>query len=195
MRRASSSQTTYWDSFGFDLARSGYNPVESQVGVNNVASLEEVWHFSVGALIVHEPVYAYGVNVGGKPTNIIYAGLAPAQTMFAISAATGAVIWKVKVRQRTFACSGHANNVFSIGETPAIDRGKNLVYFSDGHNDVYAADLATGVEATGWPLHVAPWKQNIMHGGLTYNPSNKLLYAVKVLATKLALVRPHSRDQ
>ena len=72
------------------------------------------------------------------------------------------------------------NLTFSIGETPAIDRGKNLLYFGDGHNQVHAVDLATGKEAYGWPVTIADYTpdHNFMHGGLTYNPANGLLYAV-----------------
>jgi DNA-binding beta-propeller fold protein YncE len=38
--------------------------------------------------------------------------------------------------------------------------------------------LATGLEARGWPLGVAEWRNNFMHGGFTYNPANGLLYGV-----------------
>ncbi len=168
-------QTADWDSFGFDLQRTGYNPVESAVGTSNVGSLQKVWSFNVGSAMVHEPVYAYGVNVDGTPTNILYAGSSKG-TMYAINAQTGAVIWQVKVAQRSYSCGGTGK--FSIGETPAIDRVKNLIYFSDGHDNVYAANLATGAEAAGWPLTIASWQQNFMHGGFTYNPLNGLLYAV-----------------
>ena len=61
-----------------------------------------------------------------------------------------------------------------------MDRGKNLLYFADGHNQVHAVNLGTGKEAYGWPVTIADYTpdHNFMHGGLTYNPSNGLLYAV-----------------
>ena len=71
---ATPSSATDWDTFGFDLQRSGYNPNETIVSPSNVGSLQQVWAYNVGSTMVHEPVYAYGVNVGGQPTNIIYAG-------------------------------------------------------------------------------------------------------------------------
>jgi outer membrane protein assembly factor BamB len=175
--RRSIAMPTDWDSFGFDLERTGFNPYELTVGVDTVGSLQDVWSFNVGSSMVHEPVYAYGVNVNGELTNILYAGSAHAATMYAINAQTGAVIWKKKVARRTYECGG-TNQAFSIGETPAIDRGKNLIYFSDGYDQVHALSLATGVEAQGWPLTVASWQQNFMHGGFTYNPANGQLYAV-----------------
>lgn len=172
-------QATDWDSFGFDLQRTGYNPNESSVGISNVGSLEKVWIFSVGDTMVHEPVYADGVSVNGVLTNVLYAGSAYGSTMYAINAQTGALIWKRPVPYANFTC-GTGTLQFSIGETPAIDRQKNLLYFADGQNQVHAVNLATGKEATGWPLKVADVKpdHNFMHGGLTYNPANGLLYAV-----------------
>lgn len=172
------SCATDWASFGFDLQRTGFNPYESTVGVNNVGSLEKVWIFDVGDTMVHEPVYAYGVSVKGRSTNLLYAGSAYGSTMYAINAETGALVWKRPVPYSTFSCGSPLQ--FSIGETPAIDREKNLLYFADGHNRVHAVNLATGKEASGWPIQIAHYKpdHNFMHGGLTYNSANGLLYAV-----------------
>jgi outer membrane protein assembly factor BamB len=174
--REGTSKPTDWDSFGFDLQRTGYNPYESTVGVNNVGSLQQVWSYNVGGIMVHEPVYAYGVKVGRKSRNIVYAGSSIGATMYAINADTGTVIWEKAVAHIPLPCGNNAQ--ISIGETPAIDRGKNLLYFSDGHDKVHAVDLATGAEAKGWPLTIANWHHDYMHGGFTYNPNNGLLYAV-----------------
>jgi outer membrane protein assembly factor BamB len=165
-----------WDSFGFDLQRTGYNPYESTIGVNNVGSLRQIWSFNVGGIMVHEPVYAHGVRVHRRPTNVLYAGSGIGATMYAINADTGDIIWKKKVAHVPLPCGGGA--VLAIGETPAIDRQKGLIYFSDGHDKVHAVGLATGIEAKGWPITIANWHQDYMHGGFTYNPANGLLYAV-----------------
>ena len=172
--------TTDWDSFGFDLQRTGYNPVESTIGTSNIGSLQMVWSFNVGSNMVHEPVYAYGVTVNGQSTNILYAGSAYGSAMDAIDASTGGIVWQDRVPHSTFSCDPPKIAHFSVNETPAIDRAKNLLYFADGHNRVHAVDLGTGKEARGWPVKVADYKpdHNFMHGGLTYNPSNGLLYAV-----------------
>ena len=169
-----------WDSFGFDLQRTGYNPLESKVGTKNVSTLQMVWTFGVGSNMVHEPVYAAGVMVHGHARNMLYAGSAYGSAMVAINTSTGGVMWKKAVPHAIFSCAPSRTLRFSIGETPAIDRKKNLLYFADGRNQVHAVDLGTGKEASGWPLTVADYKpdHNFMHGGLTYNPSNGLLYAV-----------------
>lgn len=169
-----------WDSFGYDLERTGYNPVESTIGAANVGTLDPVWTFNVGSNMIHEPVYAAGVLVRGKPKNILYAGSAYGSEMVAINAATGAVVWKRKVPHRMYSCQPTKATEFSINETPAIDRGKNLIYFADGHNEAHALDLGTGKEAPGWPVKIAHYKpdDNFLHGGMTYNPANGLLYVV-----------------
>ena len=174
-----SSGTTDWDSFGFDLQRTGYNPFESTVGANNVGSLQKLWSVNVGYDMVHEPVLASGVYVNSQATNVLYAGSGKGSTMYAINATTGAIVWQMAVPSAGYRCD-RTNMTFSIGETPAIDRGKNLLYFGDGHNQVHAVDLATGKEAYGWPVTIADYTpdHNFMHGGLTYNPLNGLLYAV-----------------
>jgi outer membrane protein assembly factor BamB len=168
-----------WDSFGFDLERTGYNPIESIVGPRNVSTLERSWSFDVNSSVVHEPVFAHGVSVHGHLTDILYAGSAYSSAMYAIDTSTGAMVWKHRVAHSSYSC-GPGKSRFSIGETPAIDRGKNLLYFNDGQNNVHAVDLGTGREAKGWPLTIADYTpdHNFMHGGFTYNPANGLLYAV-----------------
>lgn len=181
-RRAhkASSSATDWDSFGYDLQRTGYNPNESAVGVSNVGSLQQLWTLNVGYGMIHEPVFADGVTVNSQTKNVLYAGSQNGSAMYAIDTSNGNVLWKDTVPLVGYHCATQHYN-FSVGSTPAIDRGKNLLYFSDGHNDVHAVDLGTGKEAYGWPVAIARWQtpgRNFMHGGLTYNPSNGLLYAV-----------------
>jgi outer membrane protein assembly factor BamB len=81
--RRSTTQTD-WPQLGFDPAHSAYNPYEKQIGVNNVAQLQQAWSFSAGS----------GNNVG----NVIEAGgivYAPSGNgmLFAIDASTGSPIW------------------------------------------------------------------------------------------------------
>jgi outer membrane protein assembly factor BamB len=171
---------TDWDSFGYDLARTGYNPKETTVGVSNVATLQKKWTFNVDSGPVWEPVLASGVTVNGTSTNVLYAGSSWGSTMYAINAETGALIWSKRVPFATYSCSTGVTSQFSIAGTPAIDRTKNLIYFADGYNQLHALDLSSGAEASGWPITIATYQpeHNFMHGGLTYNPANGILYAV-----------------
>jgi outer membrane protein assembly factor BamB len=173
------SSTTDWDSFGYDLERSGYYPNESSIGTSNVSTLQKVWSFNVGDGDMRQAVLANGVSIAGQSTNVLYAGSNWGSTMYALNADTGTVIWKLAVPSAPYSCSG-SNSQFSIAGTPAIDRGKNRIYFADGHNQLHALDLSTGVEASGWPIIIADYTpdHNFMHGGLAYNPVSGILYAV-----------------
>jgi outer membrane protein assembly factor BamB len=169
-----------WDSFGYDLERTSYNPNETTVGVGNVAALQKVWSFNVGYTMEREPVLASGVMINGTPTNVLYAGSNWGSTMYAINADTGKFIWSKQVPSAPYTCGGGKPSQFSIAGTAAIDRAKNRIYFADGHNQLHALDLSTGAEASGWPITIADYTpdHNFMHGGLTYNPANGILYAV-----------------
>ena len=141
--RKATSQTTDWDSFGYDLQRTGYNPVESIVGASNVAGLQKLWSLNVGFGMVHEPVLATGVYINSQARNVLYAGSSNGAAMYAIDANNGTVLWKHAVPRVSYYCFSQRLQ-FSIGETPAIDRGKNLLYFSDGENQVHAVELGHG---------------------------------------------------
>jgi len=174
------SSTSDWDSYGYDLERTGYNPNETTVGVSNVSSLEEIWTFSVRSNMVREPVLAGGVNINGTATNVLYAGSDFGATMYAINADTGAEIWAFgPVPTASYTCNGSSAE-FSISQAPAIDRVNNRIYFADGHNQLHAVDLSKGTEDAGWPITIADYTpdQNFMHGGLTFNPANGMLYGV-----------------
>jgi outer membrane protein assembly factor BamB len=178
-RRFARPDAADWDSFGYDLQRTGYNPTETVVGVRNVGRLKAVWTFNVGAKAMREPVLASGVIIDGRPTNVLYAGSSKGSTLYALNADTGALIWQFPVPSTIFNCGAGATP-FSIQATPAIDRANNRIYFGDGHNQVHGVDLSIGKEDAGWPVSVAPYAggHDNMHGGLTFNPANGMLYAV-----------------
>jgi outer membrane protein assembly factor BamB len=182
----STTKLVDWDSFGYDLQRTGYNPKETVVGTGNVGSLQQLWPatVNVGDDPVWEPVLASGVTIAGTSTNVFYAGSSAGSTLYAINADTGAIIWTHKVPYLKCDCNG-SEVQYSIMAAPAIDRTKGLIYIGDGHNQVHALSLATGKQAKGWPISIAPYSgsqtsgdHNQMHGGLTYNPANGMLYAV-----------------
>src|SRR2546429_878015 len=56
-----------WSTYGFDLARTGFNPFETTIGVDNAGSLHELWSYHLGGQAVNQASYATGVLVTGKP--------------------------------------------------------------------------------------------------------------------------------
>src|SRR5438477_126416 len=63
-----------WATYGFDLARSGYNPSEATLTTDNVSRLERKWSADLGDPITAQPLYAAGVAVGGQTRDLVYVG-------------------------------------------------------------------------------------------------------------------------
>jgi outer membrane protein assembly factor BamB len=168
-----------WNTFGFDLYRTGYNPSESIIGVGNVGRLHPLWRSSasVGGNMVGEPVLATSVMINHIPTNVLYAGGASGTALYAINADTGATIWTHPMGVSTRMCSGRPAVNYATLDTGTIDRATNRIYIADGQDQLHALDLATGAEAGGWPVTVnADPIHNAVWAGLTYNPANSLIY-------------------
>lgn len=163
-----------WQTFGYDLQRTGYNSKETTINTGNVSSLKALWaqNASVGNGAVGEPVVAMNVNVNGTLTNMLYTG-AQSGLLYAINADTGATVWTQQLGTTPYKCG-----TFGIEGTPVIDRASNRIYVPDGLDQVHALDLATGAEAPGYPVNIAPTPDhNFIYAGLTYNPANGILYA------------------
>ncbi len=168
-----------WDTFGVDLPRTGYNPTETQLGVNNAGNLQPLWpaKANIGYGMVGEPVLAEGVAINGQTRNVLYAGSNFGTVFSALDADTGATLWTHAVSTAPYTCDG-STSTFGVAGTPVIDRPANRIYFVDGQNNLHALDLATGSEAPSWPIIVADVTpdHNFAYGGLTYNPANHMLY-------------------
>ncbi|TAM73561.1 hypothetical protein EPN44_13555 [bacterium] len=174
----SSSAYVDWSTFGFDLARTGNNPSETTLGTSNVPNLHLLWSQNLGGAtggpIIAEPVVAQGVSIGGKTQNVLYVGT---QTglFSALNADNGAIIWQKTLGTTAYICSSYP---FGIAGTATFDRRTNRVYVADGQDQLHALDMATGAEASGWPVTVATTpNHNFIYSALTFNPANGLIYA------------------
>jgi len=63
-----------WRTYGFDVARTGYNPFETAIDPSTVSDLHELWSFDLGGTAANQPSFAAQVNVGGSPVNVVYQG-------------------------------------------------------------------------------------------------------------------------
>ncbi|TAM87876.1 hypothetical protein EPN42_10395, partial [bacterium] len=163
-----------WSTFGFDLARSGYNPKETTIGASNVANLHQIWSLGFGGPLLAEPVLASGVSVNGSSQNVLYVGT---QTglFTAVNADNGSVLWQKHLGTTSYICSSYP---FGVAGTATFDRGTNRVYVADGQDQLHALDMSTGIEAPGWPATVATTPDhNFIYSALTLNPANGLIYA------------------
>lgn len=167
-----------WSTFGFDLARTGYNPGETTLGTSNVPNLHVLWSQNLGGAsggpIIAQPVVAKGVSIGGKTLNVLYVGT-QLGLFSALNADNGAIIWQKTLGTTAYICSSYP---FGIAGTATFDRRTNRVYVADGQDQLHALDMATGAEASGWPVTVATTpNHNFIYSALTFNPANGLIYA------------------
>jgi outer membrane protein assembly factor BamB len=149
---AGGSPKTDWATWGYDAARTGYNPNEATLNAGNVAGLTLKWTYTFSTTTLSPVVMASGVDIGGgKTKDIVYAG-DNSGGFHAINALTGAQLWHVNLGTEPSPCYGIA----TLGQVSAgaIDRATNLIYVAGGNGKVYAFDLGTGAPASGWPVRV-----------------------------------------
>lgn len=167
-----------WGTFGYDLGRTGYNPDEKTIGTGSFGTMHALWSSvpNVGGTVQGEPVVAMNVNVGGTSHNLMYAGGASG-VLDALDADSGVTVWSKSLGNSTYLCSG-TPSTWGIEGTGALDRARNRIYVPDGQNRVHALDLATGAEASGWPVAIAAVTgDDFIHVAMTYNAANGYLYA------------------
>ena len=174
---ASSGPALYdWPTFGGDNLRRSYNTSESTIGTGNVASLGKLWSFSLGAVAIGTPVVASGVSVGGATHNIVYIGTEHGD-LDAVDLDTGQLLWRRNLGSHTATgCNDTPDSVFGVSGTPVIDRSSSTIYAVGGGTEkLYALDLATGADASGWPVslgldgtHEHVWGALTLAGGKIY---------------------------
>ncbi|MGZ3505949.1 MAG: outer membrane protein assembly factor BamB family protein, partial [Vulcanimicrobiaceae bacterium] len=166
-----------WNTFGFDLARTGNNPRETTLSASNASALHLSWGQALGGIIDAQPVVATGISINGTPTTVLYIGTENG-VFYALNANTGAILWQKQLGIDQNTCDDLPNNTFGISGTATFDRATNRVYLADGQLKVHALDMSTGQEAAGWPVAIASTpSHDHVYGALTYNPATHLIYA------------------
>ncbi len=175
----SAGQTLYseYDTFGYDVARTGYNPAEKVLGSQNAHSLRLYWSKALGGAIDAQPVIAPAVAVGSGKQNLLYVGTEDGN-FYALNADSGNVVWQQTFAYQQSSCTDLPSGHFGITGTAAIDRANNRIFLADGNGQVHALDMSTGKELGGWPVTVTQNpSHNHIYGALTYNPQTGMLYA------------------
>lgn len=167
---APSTTQTDWPTFGFNLARTGSNPVESALSPATAGNLNEVWSHDLGANVDTQPIVAAGVTIAGNPTSVVYAGSEDGD-FFALDAAGGNLLWKQPVGDaQTAACFDNSDARSGVSSAPVVDRTSNTIYVAGGGGQVYALDMSTGQVRTGWPIRIIS------------NPSNENVWSALTLS-------------
>jgi outer membrane protein assembly factor BamB len=164
-----------WPMYGHDIGQSRSNSSEISITTANVASLKQLWAFKTAAPVSATPTVVNGVVYFGSWDHNFYA----------VSAATGALIWKVSL------ATPQGDNESSPGiQSSALVLG-NRVYFGDscGYLHAYLADGkgaspssmtvrnrgcgSTGTELPGFPIDLAgalPNSSDAPHAALFSSP-------------------------
>lgn len=149
-----SACSTNWATWGFSNTRQGRNNVESTITTGNVSGLQQVWATSLGGNVNAAPVVATGVLVESRRIDIAYLGDEHGG-FTAINVADGSVVWSKNFGTQTLStCAESPDGIFGTSDAAVIDQNANRVYVAGADGAVHALDLATGAEASGWPVSV-----------------------------------------
>jgi outer membrane protein assembly factor BamB len=144
-----------WTTYRHDAARSGIDPDST-----SPVTPSQTWQTPALDGEVYAQPLAYGSYVYVATEN---------DTIYALNATTGAVAWSSHLatpESSSMAPCGDISPSIGITSTPVIDPSTNRIYavgaLSDGvhassvHHELFALDLGTGHEASGFPLAVDP---------------------------------------
>jgi len=142
---------TDWPTFGVDRQRSGFNAVERVLKTGNVSQLRAHWATDIGGPITTQPTLVTGVQINGKPTDVVYAATWSGRIV-ALNAATGAIIWSVQAPTVQTSCVNFDASQGFVGTigTPTLDRNTNRMYVVTGYGFLHALDLSTGNDVMPW---------------------------------------------
>lgn len=170
-----STSPVSWTTYGYDLARTGYNPSETTIGVGNAGNLHVRWSAKLGAVMIAQPVESASVNFGRSTKSVVYEGTEHGD-FYALDAATGHTLWHRNLGSIQTTCKEVTpKGIFGIGGAGMIDRARNVVFVAGGDGAIHSLDLATGRETSGCPVkHVFQPAYEHVFGGI--NERNGKLY-------------------
>ena len=138
-----------WTTFGFDRARTGFNPAERALSPRTAGSLRQAWDYDLGGVVNAQPLYAE--DVGRR--DVVFAASEAGQVA-ALDSATGTPIWTREVTAVDTICNDVPEGIHGVSATPVLDRRRRTIWVAGGDGRVWAFDLATGRTRKGWPVRV-----------------------------------------
>jgi outer membrane protein assembly factor BamB len=137
-----------WTSYGHDAQLSNA-VVSPTLRASTVPDLAEQWRTELDGAVIASPLYAEPA-IGGRRSGVVYTATWSG-SIYALAAADGSVLW-----QRTTGTTETCGITFGVSSTGAIDRARGLLYAIGADGQLHALDLATGKEATGFPVDLIP---------------------------------------
>ena len=169
-----------WLTWGSDIERTGWNRAESALSKKTVAQLTLKWKTQIdmqappieiqsGASMLTGPLVAQGVRTAQGTRTLVYT-LSSANTLAALDAGTGAIVWQRKIENivepanpATWLCTNTST------ATPVIDKASGTIYMIAADGRLYGLDLATGerkMAAEFVPSYSRNWSLNLVDGFL-----------------------------
>lgn len=161
-----SVQTRDWTSYSGGDTMSN-DAASTTITPKTAPKLAAGWSRELDGAIYASPLY---VKTGVAKPLVLVATMG--DSLYALSAANGAVVWKRSLGPTTPTVC-HSN--YGIASTPYIDTSAKRVYVIGAGGSVYALDLATGKPLAGWPVRIVKrtnvefaWSGLRVHNGLLY---------------------------
>ena len=168
-----------WLTWGGDIERTGWNRAESALSKKTVGQLTLKWKTRIdaqvpmdiesGASMLTGPLVAQGVRTPRGTKTLVYT-LSSSNTLSALDAGTGAVVWQRKI-ENIVEPANPANWLCTNTSTatPVIDKASGTIYMIAADGRLYGMDLATGerkMAAEFTPPYSRNWSLNLVDGFL-----------------------------
>ena len=152
-----------------DNARTGQNLNETILNLTNVSSntFGRLFTISVDGKVDAQPLYASAVSIPGKGTHNVLFIATEHDSVYAVDADTGTVLWQVSLLQPGETTSdprscSQVEPEIGVTSTPVIDRHQGTIYVvamsKDGAGNyfqrLHALDVTTGQEKSGGPVDI-----------------------------------------
>lgn len=165
-----------YPTYHYDNLRTGWNQSEATLTQENVgsSSFGRLFSTPVDGNVYAQPLVLTGVNVPGQGTHDVLYVATENDSLYALDAASGAVLWK-----QNYADASRGFTPVSVSDvggcpfisptigitgTPVIDRASGTMYFvteekksgtgTTFHHFFHAVDVTTGLDRTGSPVDI-----------------------------------------
>jgi outer membrane protein assembly factor BamB len=144
-----------WTAYGHDAQLTNFVPSQA-LTPETAPRLRRVWSRRLDGAIVASPLVAPGP---GATVVVVTEG----GSVVALSASTGKELWRRSLGTVATAKCG----TYGISSTGAIDLARGRVYVVGATGELHALSLATGEEASGWPIRlITRTRYEYVWGGL-----------------------------
>ncbi len=138
-----------WTRFGYDAARSSSGPARTGIAAATLGRLR-LQRVSLEGTVDSSPVYARGVEVGGKSRDLFVVTTTYGKTE-AIDATTGRVVWRFTPK----GYSSWAGTAQITNATPILSTDRKYVFTASPNGKLFKLRLANGANVGGlWPVTI-----------------------------------------